>query len=132
MPKRCSRPPDGAGYIAVGEPRAFLRESINVRRGHALRVAANGDKHLHDTRSGKPELFHLPDDVSESRDLLAQQPERARELRARWDSWNANNVPCRLMGYIDYHRKRDQFFEEAIPDAAKEGGYKPEINGNFK
>ena len=49
-----------------------------------------------------------------------------------WVRWNSNNVPCRLLGYTDYHKKRDRWFEEAIPDAAKEDGYKPKAKGNFK
>ena len=36
------------------------------------------------------------------------------------------------MGYIDYHKKRDQFFSEAVPEAASESGYDSTVKGNFK
>ena len=46
--------------------------------------------------------------------------------------WNEPNVPYRLLGYIDYHKKRDRFFSQAVPEAALESAYKPSIKGNFK
>jgi len=49
-----------------------------------------------------------------------------------WSEWNKANVPCRLMGYIDYHKKRDRFFTGAVPEAASESGYEPTVKGNFK
>ena len=95
-------------------------------------LAADGTKHVHDNDSKSPQLFFLPEDVSESNDLMASQPERARELREKWDRWNEENVPCRLMGYIDYHKRRDIFFSEAVPEAAKKSGYDPQVKANFK
>lgn len=41
------------------------------------------------TGSAQPELFDLAADLSEERDLLAQQPEKAKELQALWDQWNS-------------------------------------------
>ena len=96
-------------------------------------LADNGDKHVKDNwRGGKPELFHLPDDVSESNDLAAKQPDRAKELHAQWQEWDKHNVPCRLMGYIDYHKERDRWYEKAIPERALNNGYQPKIKGQFK
>jgi len=42
-------------------------------------------------RSSAPLLFNLARDPGEKGDLVAAQPERAKELQALWDTWNANN-----------------------------------------
>ncbi len=39
-----------------------------------------------------PELFDLENDISESQDLLAEQPKTAQELAALWNAWNADNA----------------------------------------
>lgn len=36
------------------------------------------------------------------------------------------------MGYVDYHKKRDQLFSEAVPEAAPESGYERQVKGNSK
>jgi hypothetical protein len=38
------------------------------------------------------ELFNLKDDPGEKTNLAASQPDKAKELEAVWDLWNANNV----------------------------------------
>ena len=78
-------------------------------------LAADGTKHLKDKDSTKPQLFFLPDDESESNDILDSRTDRAKIMRQQWLEWDNKNVACRLMGYKDYHRKRDGFFAEAIP-----------------
>ena len=40
----------------------------------------------------KARLFNLADDVGEAKDLFAQQPERAMELKGLWDAWNAEQA----------------------------------------
>lgn len=100
--------------------------------GHWAVLAANGDKHLQDWGSPKPQLFHLPDDVAESNNLIESQPARASELFAKWKAWDAGNEACRMLNYIEYHKRRDWFFEKAIPPKAIDAGYEPTINGNFK
>ncbi len=39
------------------------------------------------------QLFNLRDDVSESKDLSASQPDIVKKLQSRWDLWNTNNIP---------------------------------------
>ena len=39
-----------------------------------------------------PQLFDLGNDISESQDLLAEQPKTAQELAALWNAWNADNA----------------------------------------
>ena len=48
-----------------------------------------------ETRSGKKEpvsaakLYNLASDLGESKDLMQTMPEKAKELQATWDAWNA-------------------------------------------
>ncbi len=51
-----------------------------------------------DTRSGRGEpvsaakLYNLRDDLGETKDLAAAQPDKVKELQAKWDEWNKANV----------------------------------------
>jgi arylsulfatase A-like enzyme len=38
-------------------------------------------------------LYNLANDIGETNDLFAQEPERAKALQAAWDKWNESNVP---------------------------------------
>ncbi len=116
------------GDGATGAPHEFL---FWRNGGDWSILASDGTKHLRDHDGKKPELFHLPDDVSESKDLLDRHPERAEALYAKWTWWDEGNVPCRLLGYIEYHKRRDRFFGEAVPDTARQSGYDPEVKGSF-
>jgi arylsulfatase A-like enzyme len=50
----------------------------------------DGDMKLVSGSQGSaPELFDLAADVSEKNDLVAKQPEKVKELQAKWDAWNA-------------------------------------------
>jgi arylsulfatase A-like enzyme len=121
--------------FVTGETKGAPHAALFWRNGDGKRwsvLAADGTKHLQDNDGPKAQLFHLPDDVAEANDLLASQPERAKELHAKWLEWNEQNVPCRLPGYIDYHKVRDKFFSESVPEAAVKAGYKPQVKGNFK
>jgi len=48
-----------------------------------------------DTRTGRGEpvtaakLYNLSQDIGESNDLAANQPEKVQELQSKWDRWNA-------------------------------------------
>ena len=44
--------------------------------------------------SGQPELYNLASDISESTDLASKNPEKAQELQALWDRWNAEQAPA--------------------------------------
>jgi hypothetical protein len=39
--------------------------------------------------SSEPKLFHLADDIGEAKDLTATHPDKVKELKAAWDTWNA-------------------------------------------
>lgn len=121
--------------FVTGHKKGAPHEQLFWRGGNGKQwsvLAADGTKHLQDKPGKEPKLYYLPDDVSEAHDLLTSHPLRARELYAKWSEWNEGNVPCRLLGYIDYHKKRDQFFLEAIPKEATDAGYAPKVKANFK
>lgn len=42
-----------------------------------------------------PRLYHLTDDIGESKDLAAAMPDKVKELQARWDAWNATLIAPR-------------------------------------
>jgi arylsulfatase A-like enzyme len=52
-----------------------------VRHGDWKLIVGNGG-------SGKPELYDLSKDISESKDQAAEQPEKVKELQAVYDEWN--------------------------------------------
>jgi hypothetical protein len=37
-------------------------------------------------------LYDLSKDIHEDKDLAAEQPEKVKQLQARWDEWNHGNV----------------------------------------
>ena len=43
--------------------------------------------------TAKVELYHLADDISESKNLAASQPQRVKEMRARLEAFLKNAVP---------------------------------------
>jgi len=108
-------------------------DALYWRSGQSWSVlAADGTKHIQPKETSKPKLFHLPQDVSESNDLIESRPDQAQELHKLWQVWDAANVPCRLLGYKSYHAKRDEFFLQAVPKDAAKSGYKPTFQGTFK
>ena len=51
-----------------------------------------------DTQSGKAEpvttarLYNLATDIHEDQDLAATNPDKVKELQARWDAWDQANI----------------------------------------
>lgn len=37
-------------------------------------------------------LYNLEDDLGETKDLAAAQPDKVKELKSQWDAWNSSNV----------------------------------------
>jgi hypothetical protein len=52
-----------------------------IRQGDWKLVTASG--------SPRPQLFNLAQDIGESKDLAAAMPDKAKELEAAWQAWNA-------------------------------------------
>ncbi len=65
-----------------------------------------------------PKLFFLTKDITESNDLTAKNGAKAEELKSLWNSWNKGNIPSNILGYKDYHKKRDEFYKTAVPKGA--------------
>ncbi len=56
-----------------------------VRHGDWKLVVANGG-------SGKPELYNLAADLSETKNLASEQPDKLNELQGLYDKWNAEQA----------------------------------------
>jgi arylsulfatase A-like enzyme len=57
-----------------------------IRHGDLKLVVSRGG-------SGKPELYDLSQDQSESSDLATSRPEDVKKLQAMWDDWSAQQAP---------------------------------------
>jgi arylsulfatase A-like enzyme len=57
-----------------------------IRHGDLKLVVSRGG-------SGKPELYDLAKDQSESSDLASSRPEDVKKLQAMWDQWSAEQAP---------------------------------------
>jgi len=42
----------------------------------------------------QPRLFHLKEDIGETRDLTRDHPEKVAELKSLWDAWNKEQAPA--------------------------------------
>ena len=93
--------------------------------GYAVR--SGDDKLIKERRShGKPkpildtgespQLFDLENDISESQDLLAEQPKTAQELAALWNAWNADNAIGNLFYGISSYNYNLKAYLQGIYD----------------
>ena len=65
-----------------------------IRHGDWKLLVAN--ESMNPARKDKPvSLFNLAADISESKNLAGEQPEKAKELRALWEKWNGELEPPR-------------------------------------
>jgi arylsulfatase A-like enzyme len=56
-----------------------------IRHGDLKLVVSNGG-------SGQPELYNLAQDIGESKNLAAMQPEQVKTLQALWNTWSAEQA----------------------------------------
>jgi arylsulfatase A-like enzyme len=56
-------------------------------------VIREGNFKLIVKEKGAPELYNLKNDLSETTNLAASQPERVQSMLARWNEWNQGNAP---------------------------------------
>jgi arylsulfatase A-like enzyme len=79
-------------YLA-GEASGKPHETLYWRFGEQ-RAIRHGDWKLVVSRidGPQPRLYNLAEDIGESKDLLAQHPEKAKELQSLWDRWNAEQI----------------------------------------
>lgn len=57
-----------------------------------------GEWKLVTVQGSTPQLFNLANDIGESRDLANTNPEKVKELRGIYDTWNARNMPSKWGG----------------------------------
>jgi arylsulfatase A-like enzyme len=87
-------------YIS-GEKKQSPHDALYWRFGQQMAIRMGDYKLVRydsnaDTRTGKrnqpiagPQLYDLSKDIGEKNDLFASMPDKAKELQARWDAWNA-------------------------------------------
>jgi arylsulfatase A-like enzyme len=61
-----------------------------------------GDWKLVRNGDGTEKLFNLADDIGETKDLAASNPEKMKELQAAYTKWNSKNIPPK---WLDHRRK---------------------------
>jgi arylsulfatase A-like enzyme len=96
---------DGVNLLPLltGAIKKAPHEALYWRFGEQMAIRAGDYKLVRydsnaDTNTGKKQpatdyrLYNLRDDLGETKDLSATQPDKVKELRAKWDAWNANNV----------------------------------------
>jgi arylsulfatase A-like enzyme len=93
-----------AGAIRVGDWKLVLNGTVGAAEGDdETPVPARPKKAGRRNQPPKVELFNLAQDLSEKHDLAAENPEKVKELRARYDTYanqaaQPGNLP-RVSGY---------------------------------
>ncbi len=109
-----------------GQPGAAGHEVFHYYRGHKLEAVRSGPWKLH---LDKNELYHLGDDIAESKNLAAAEPARVAELRALAERMNgdlgldgAQAPGVRPLGRV----------AEPKPFISADGRVRPGADGKFK
>lgn len=91
-----ARPLDGVDLLPFlrGEKTGPVHDALYWRFGPQAAIRA-GDWKLvrHRLGNNQWELYNLKDDVGELKDLTSSQPEKVKELLARWEAWDKTLVP---------------------------------------
>lgn len=98
---------DLAPYL-TGANKSRPHETMYWRFGEQWAVR-HGDLKLVMSRggSGKPELYDLAADFSESKDLASSRPEDVTKLKAMWDKWSAEQAPPSAIDVPPNQRNRN-------------------------
>ncbi|MBI5396320.1 MAG: sulfatase, partial [Verrucomicrobia bacterium] len=85
------RPLDGVNLTSVlkGEETGRVREEFYFRIGETWALRRGDYKLILPTGAKRPELYHIPSDLTESHDLAAAHPEIVKQLQARFDALSA-------------------------------------------
>jgi arylsulfatase A-like enzyme len=89
---------DGVNLLPYleGKEQGPPHESLYWRFGQQWAVRDGNWKLVASRIDGfKPQLFNLAEDIGETNDLSAENPEKVTELKAKWDEWNEGNVPAK-------------------------------------
>lgn len=79
---------DGVNILPALEGSGTPHDALFWRFGSQYAIR-HGNWKLLKTADGKPELYDLASDIGEKNDLAAKNPEKVKELQARYDKWNA-------------------------------------------
>ena len=87
---------DGANLLPLlrAESTAAPHEALHWRVGRKNALRAGDWKIIRDA-NGAWELFDLAHDISETKNLAAQNPARVTDLAARWERWNVQQAEPR-------------------------------------
>lgn len=98
---------DLAPYL-TGANKSRPHETMYWRFGEQWAVR-HGDLKLVMSRggSGKPELYDLAADFSESKDLASSRPDDVTKLKAMWDKWSAEQAPPSAIDVPPNQRNRN-------------------------
>jgi hypothetical protein len=80
-------PPHESLYWRFGPQMAIRSDDWKL-----VRYDLNVDQAAGPQRVTPPKLYNLADDIGEANDLAAQMPEKVKELQAKWDLWDRDNV----------------------------------------
>ena len=86
---RAPRELDGESLVPLIEGTAFSR-SHPVFFQYSGQLACSADRYKLYQKNGKPELYDLLADPSESNSLAAAMPEKTKEMMAQWLVWQAS------------------------------------------
>jgi arylsulfatase A-like enzyme len=73
-------------YWRFGPQWAIRQGDWKLVQGYDYAAANQGP--VYQTQVTPPQLFHLADDLGETKDLAAQHPDRVKALQAAWQAWN--------------------------------------------
>lgn len=106
--------------FVLGEQRGAPHEAIFIRGGkNWAMVTPDLHKYHNNDVLSAPKLYDLKSDVHEDNNLISKKKDLRERYEAMWQEWHKDNKPAAMIGYKDYHKKRDAFFEEARPKGAK-------------
>lgn len=87
-----------------GDQKGAPHEALYWRFGEQMAIRVGDYKLVRydsnvDTRTGKrnqpiagPRLYNLANDIGETKDLYSEMPDKAKELQAQWEKWNATLI----------------------------------------
>jgi arylsulfatase A-like enzyme len=86
--------PHEALYWRFGPQVAIRKGNWKLVKGAGSQGVDAAERRARSNMEGA-ELYDLANDISETKNLASQQPEKVKELAADWDHWNRENVEAR-------------------------------------
>jgi len=95
-------------YWRFGQQMAIRRGDWKLVRYDATADNPAGKSPTNVPPIAGPKLYDLGSDIGETQDLTAKQSEKAQQLQAAWDAWNAQLVPPLWGGRGEAAKERSQ------------------------